>query len=159
MSTMYDALKKAEAERKKAAGPGSVLKDSKDGADMLKNNQVMILLIAVIIVSSIAFYRIKASIDQSKVMVPVQKTIVPQADMPAKSSTVQAAPMAEPQRAPGTYALDGIIEAGENSIAIINGKLIKLDGTIDDLVLKKISSKEADLLNTKDNSTVVLKIQ
>ena len=43
-------------------------------------------------------------------------------------------------------------------MAIINGKLLKPGETIDSLVLKKVSPDQAELLNTRDNTTVILKL-
>jgi hypothetical protein len=153
MSTMYDALRKAEAEHKKAAG----LKDKEPEGKAYTAAQgipdsakTAVLLLAVIIVFGIAFYRIKGLQASSK---PVA------AETAASNQVVVASSTTNPQqRAPGTYGLDGVINAGSNSMAIVNGKLLKVDGTIDSLVLKKISPKEVELLNTKDNSTVILRI-
>lgn len=154
MSTMYDALRKAEAEHKKAAGLGEKSPESGKptvNAEMPQNTKTMVLLVAVIAVFVILFFRIKGLMGEQKKSVAVT-AIKPQ-------TPGAAAEPVKPPRAPGTYDLDGVIDAGDHSMAIINGKLVSLEGTIDNLVLKKISPKEAELLNTKDNSTVVLKIK
>ena len=90
----------------------------------------------------------------------VHTAIVPPA--PAATSTPGVTAVKTPAsalRAPGTYGLDGVIDAGTNSMAIVNGKLLKIGDTIDTLTLEKISPKEVELFNSKDNSTVVLKIE
>ncbi len=159
MSTMYDALRKAEAERKKAAGL-DVKGPEKDNSVQVEglpgNIKSVALLVAVLVVFAVVFYQIKASLGGPKKTAVVQTAVntVSTAQVP-----VTAAAPVKPKRAPGTYGLDGVIDAGENSMAIVNGKLLKIGGTIDYLVLKKIYPKEVELLNTKNNSTVILKIE
>jgi hypothetical protein len=147
---MYDALRKAEAERKKAGG------NSASKAGVSDNIKAVLLLIAVIAVFTIAIYRFngaKTALNATKPVIAQAVAVVP---TPAKTAVVPA-PL-KPQRAPGTYGLDGIIDAGTDSMAVINGKLMKPEDSIDNLILKKISPKEVELLNTKDNSTVILKL-
>ncbi len=158
MSTMYDALRKAEAERKKAAGltETSSLNSNdsiynSDGGEKIK---VLLLLIAVIAVFGIGIYRFITSKTISSPKKPETAQVAAQASI----STVTTLAPLKAQRTPGTYGLDGIIDAGDDSLAIINGKLMKPEQTIDHLILKKISPKQVELLNTKDNSTVILKI-
>lgn len=159
MSTMYDALKKAEAENKKAAG---IQEKSPVGENFVaeggipENIKTAALAIAVLAVFAIVFFRIKGSWEAPR------KPAVMQTALQTVNSSQASGPTdasIKPKRAPGTYGLDGVIDAGDNSMAIINGKLLKVDETIDDLILKKISPKEVELLNTKNNSTVILKIE
>ena len=154
---MYDALRKAEAENKKAAGldvkgPGNT--NPEVFVDKPNNNMTIVLVIAVIAVFAIVFLRVKSLMGGPKPSTAIHTAMANTAQMPQ-------APVSAPVkvRAPGTYGLDGVIDAGDNSMAIINGKLLKVEGTIDALILKKITPKQVELLNTKDNSTVILNIQ
>ena len=151
---MYDALKKAEAERKKAEGIGNNTSENVSPIPTVvisENNKIIMLLIAVIVVFGITIYRINGFLSGTKNPTFTQKTNASQ--VPAAQVPAQAQVPLEP------YKLNGVIDAGENSMAIINGKFLKLEGTIDDLILKKISPKEVELLNSKDNSIVDLKIK
>lgn len=154
MSTLYDALKRAEAERKgdkgfssrKASVKKSASPTQDEGSDTIK---IIVLLVLVICVFGFVFYRIK-SLKQKSASAP--------ANVQQKAAEVATTLAPAKVRAPGTYELDGIVEAGEGSMAVVNGKLLQLEGSIDHLVLKKILPKQVELLNTKDDSIVVLKI-
>jgi hypothetical protein len=61
-------------------------------------------------------------------------------------------------RAPGTYGLDGVIYAGADSMAVINGKFLKTGAMIDHLVVKEIGQDSAVILNTKDDTVQTLKL-
>lgn len=148
MSTFYDALKKAEAEHKKTApGPTNiVVGQPASGGGMSDTAKTAILAIAVVCVFGIAIYRFVAA-----------KAATESQSAKAHAAAV-ATPAPKPQRPPGTYNLDGIVDAGDNSMAIINGKLLKAGESLDALILKKVSPDQAELLNTKDNSMVILKL-
>ena len=155
MSTMYDALRKAESERKKVSGVGEtkIIIPSGNKGDASENTKIAFLVIALIAVAAIGGYRFNSA--KMKMSKPVKtETKVTTAAAPAASTL---APV-KAERAPGTYGLDGVIDAGAGSMAIINGKLLKVDESIDQMVLKKISPKEVEMLNTKDSSTVILKL-
>ena len=152
MSTVYDALKKAEAERNKAAGVENKSPEgdtSFSGGGMPESTKIILLLVAVVLVFAFTLYRINGLLFANN---------KPAAVKTAASSPAAAAP-AVPQAALDPYVLGGVINAGENSMAIINGRLLKVDASIDDLVLKKISPKEVELLNSKTGNTVILKIK
>lgn len=154
MSTLYDALKKAEAENKKTAVHEEKIPQGGKALEvgqMQDNAKAIILLIAVIVVFIFAFWRIKGTLEGS------QKSAVQHMVSVTSLPKAESAPVKP--RMPGTYDLDGTVDAGENSMAIINGKLLKIEGTIDNLILKKIFPKEVELLNAKNNSTVILKIK
>jgi hypothetical protein len=51
-----------------------------------------------------------------------------------------------------------VFDAGLASMAVVNGRILKVDGQIDHLILKKISAKEVEMLNVNDNTTVILKL-
>jgi hypothetical protein len=159
---MYEALKKAEIERKRAAGLEVKSPQAGNPAvdeGMSDSTKTTILLIAIVIVFGIAIFRLfgdKITLMFKKPVVQAA-AVTPPAHVPVPVAA--AAPLANAQRLPGTYGLDGVIDAGANSMAIVNGKLLKVDDAIDDLILKKISPKEVELLNSKDNTTVTLKIQ
>jgi hypothetical protein len=153
MSTMYEALRKAEAERKKAAGVvenSSVSEGVPVSLDTSEGIKIAALIAAIVVVFAIAFFRFNAAKGR---MAP---------NRPAVAAVTEAAvvplALAKGVRAPGTYGLDGVIDAGANSMAIINGKLLKVDGQIEHMILKKISPKEVEMLNTQDNTTLILKI-
>ena len=165
MSTMYDALKKAEAERKKTAKAkldDSVAETKEPTNDSGGENiKILLLVIAIILFFGIAFFQFMAAKRGSSVKKPVVIQDVAQTSAGAQTAPPTPStllPPVKPQRAPGTYGLDGVVDAGSESMAIVNGKLLKVEGSIDHLILKKISLKEVELLNTKDNTTVVLKL-
>jgi hypothetical protein len=156
---MYDALRKAEEERKRSAGFVSeteveTVKSSRGGS-MSDKTKISILLIAVVCVFGVAFYRFNAAkVQDQKAKEDAKKKVA----LVAPAAVNRELNVVKPQRDPGTYGLDGIINSGEQSMAVVNGKLLKPEQSIDHLILKKISAKEVELLNTKDNSMVILKI-
>jgi hypothetical protein len=121
-------------------------RNSLAGSGMSESIKIVVLLIAVIAVFFLAYHRIKASMPVSQ-KAAVASVVV--ASVPVDAVVKPPVP---------TYSLTGVIDAGDNSIAIINGKLLKIDGTIDNLMLKKIFPKEVELLNIKDNQSVFLRI-
>lgn len=157
MSSLYDELRKAEAVRKKMpfrGNPSSVPGGSSEGS--FGKIKVAILVIAVIIVIAFAFYRIRSLMAGTNNPVTPAGVETPiTSPKPAGNATK---PVEQPSTPPAPYVLNGIIIDGANSFVIINGKILKRGGTIGDLVLKKFSSREAELENTKDNTTQVLKL-
>ncbi len=156
MSTMYEALRKAEAERKQAAGfmnSGTVKEDTgmAQNRGMSDNTKTILLLIAVICVFGIGIWRFNAA---KSAAAPKGLIVHPIA---AKPTQVLGPVSDKAVRAPGTYGVDGIIDAGMASMAVINGRLLKVEDKIDHLVVKVITAHSVELLNTKDNMTMTLK--
>jgi hypothetical protein len=157
MSTFYDALKKAEAEHKKvrASTKEEMSNEVFSMSGGVSKPTLVLLIIGIIATAGIGIYRF--NLAKSKSATVAKRNTIAATPVVAPAPAPALAPPKLP-RAPGTYGLDGIIDAGDNSMAIINGKLLKPEQSIDHLMLKKISAKEVELLNTKDNSTVILKL-
>ena len=124
---------------------------------MSDKTKTILLLVAVVVIFGTLAFRVYSAKMHEKALQQAMFKKVKASEKAAAKSDAAVVPV-KPQRAPGTYGLDGVIEAGDSSMAIVNGKLLKVEGTIDTLILKKISHKEVELLNTKDNSTVILKM-
>lgn len=158
MSTMYDALRKAEMERKRASG-GTVPAESGIAAHtgaMPDNIKIVLLLAAVAAVFGIALYRFMAVRDAFKPAKPAMRaanTLAPA----APAVPVPAAPQVK--YPPGTYTLEGVVDAGPVSMAIINGKLLKMNDVIDDLIVRKVSAREVELSDAGGSRKVILKLQ
>ncbi len=162
MSTVYDALRRAELERKKIAVNGDPAIGSVENKNngLPENVKVILLLLAVTFVFGVVVYRInsaRAAFSSKSASVKVA-TAQPAVVAPNKVAVSAGSVSAKPVRAPGTYGLDGVINAGAASMAIVNGRLLRVDENIDHLILKKISPNAVEMLNTRDNSLVVLKL-
>ncbi|MBF0483402.1 MAG: hypothetical protein HQL25_01735 [Candidatus Omnitrophica bacterium] len=158
MSTMYEALKKAETDRKKENKPS--IKTQAAPESSLRN---LAVALAVIFIGLVGWniYRYQTSAKAKKAALVKAEAI--------KHSTETAQPLAAIKPAantipaikylPGTYTLDGIIDAGTASMAVINGNVLKIEDKIEHFIVKKISSQEVELLNTNDNSPLILQLQ
>lgn len=155
MSTLYDALKKASSDREKQKmqnqeeKKGNDMHTDENNAHHTENMKVVILLIAVVAVFGIAFFRFALANKwinfSKKPAVSVAKVVSP--------AVVQEPIKKDP------YVLNGVIDDGENSIAIINGKLLKLSDKIEGWQVKSISTREVSLFNSLDEQSMVLKIK
>ncbi|MEI6437992.1 MAG: hypothetical protein WCO69_04490 [Candidatus Omnitrophota bacterium] len=160
MSTMYEALKKAEAERKGTVG--SPAKPS--GSDEQMKNMVVILALVFVAVVGWNIYRYQSAASAKKAasakaaetrraeeaMARAQAVTTPAA-APAVASNVK-----HPE---GTYGVDGIIAAGAASMAVINGKVLSVGGKIGPLTVQAISAKSVDVLDSRDNAVHAMKVE
>ncbi len=146
MSTFYDALKKATNS-----------KQVQTQVNIKKNIPNIIAIILIIIVFLIVFNLVKAR--QEKKMVDEKKNNSAAARLSlSKTTNVSSAPVAVKKTYKG-YELEGVICNEDTCIAVINGKLHRLEGAIDNFIVSKISERSADLLNPKDNSTMHLELK
>ena len=161
MSTMYDALKKAEAGRKSEHIPSS----GQGSAPSSVTGSVVVIL-AVILAGILGWNFTKAraaSANQQALAAQKAVTLRNKAEKPkaavAGPAGAHAAKPAADRYPPGTYTLEGVIDSGVDSIAVINGKLLKVGETIDDLAVRKVSAREVELFKAGDNSRMLLELR
>ena len=155
---MYDALRRAEGERKRAMHGRKENSSAGSKGAMSAKNKIVLLLVAAVVVLGAAVYRFNTTKTSSGKVSPVAMQTVPVA-APAAPVTAATTMTKKRQRAPGTYQLDGIINGGGRSMAVINGRILIIEQSLDHLILTKISPQQVELLNTNDQSTVILKLK
>jgi hypothetical protein len=150
MSTLYEALRKAESEHSKKGVFAPQVQEKPSSAPR-------ILVIAVITIAAfwacLGAYRFWATSQQNAKRAAAEKQAAQKASPPAAA----VAPAVK-VRAPGTYGLDGVIYAGPDSMAVINGKYLKTGEKIGHLVVKNILPDSVEVLNTNDNTVQTLQL-
>jgi hypothetical protein len=153
MSSLYEALRKAELEQNKKGVFTPQVQDKSSNA--VPRILVIAVLVVLVLGAILGAYRLwTESQHQAAQRVAAQR----QAEEKKAALAVvvaQPAAVAAPAikvRAPGTYGLDGVIYAGRDSLAVINGKYLKTGEKIDHLVVQKIRQDSVEVLNTNDNS-------
>lgn len=144
MSTLYEALRKAEKKNNHAL-PKKNNKDSK---------LLLVIVLAVIFagVVSLQAVRIK-NIRNREAGKKNNKKLAS-----AKASNRQRqVPVFEKKKYNG-YVLEGIIYNEGAPMAVINGKILRKNGKIDDLTVTNITPNKVELLNSKNNSTITLSL-
>ena len=145
MSTLYNALRKAEERNDKEQHNGNSITPPRQN----KNSIVLVLVLLFIFVGVvyIQIARMKKIEKARKAAAEKKKAAIMQ-------------PVALPpvkMRQPGEYVLEGVIYSDSPSV-IINGKLLKVGGKIDNLTVKSIMPKSVDLIKDQDKSVVTLKM-
>lgn len=145
MSTFYEALKKAES-----SNPGkSPIKIKKDIP------LVFVIILAVFVF--MAIFNISRARHVKKVA-EKKKKATGRISL-SKAPTTKPAPVIIKKEYHG-YELEGIICKQDFCVAVINGKILKKEEKIDNMVVKKITPPQTvDLLNLENNITLTLKIQ
>ena len=158
MSTMYDALKKAESARRPEARLVA-------GARGLKGSPglIAVLVLGVVFLGILGwdlFRRQAASEDRKAALARLQaaKDASAAAQGPALPLAAETVAVAV-RYPPGTYILEGIVNAGAGSMAVINGRLLKINEGIDALVVRKVSAREVELSDAGGGRQVILKLQ
>jgi hypothetical protein len=151
MSTLYEALRKAESEHSKKGVFTPQVQEKPSSA-------LRILVIAVVAV--LAFW---ACLGGYRMWTAQRNAAQRQAEEKKAALAVvpQPAAVAAPAikvRAPGTYGLDGIIYSGADSLAVINGKYRKTGEKIDHLLVQRIMPDSVEVLNTNDNTVQTLQL-
>ncbi len=154
MSSIHEALKKAATDREKTVVQNKMengtinMGETENNVKNIENMKVLFLLIAVIVVFSVGIVRVALAnkwISFSKKPVIVTRVTKP--------------PIPDEKIIKEPYVLNGVIEDGANSMAIINGKVLKLNDKIDSWQVKNISTREVSLANSLDEQNMVLKIK
>jgi len=141
MSTFYDVLKKAEN-----LNPGKPAPKTK------KDIPLVFVVILVIVVFVVVFNISK--VNHAKKIAAGKKNTAGQLSS-VKTAATKPAPAPVKKIYKG-YELEGIICNETNCIAVINGKILKPESTIDDFTVTNISSGSVELRSTKDNSVTTL---
>ena len=157
MSTLYDALKKAENKKGANISMGKVKPQEKFNAgDNRKNIQIIFAVVLCVIVAFIVF---KISAARHIALEQAKKKAAAKASMATNHLTPeQEAAMLE-RKKPGAYYVEGIIYNEENPLAVVNGRITKEHDTVGDYVVSKINQDSVELLNSKDNSIKVLEVK
>jgi len=149
MSTLYDALKKAEIKNAKEQQQRPAVVRSQSDDDVRKKKQVLLVLVLVFIFVSVVYFRVaqaKKEARSKKIALEKRKTALKPVVVPVTRI-----------RQPGEYVLEGVIYS-DDPAAVINGKLLRSEEKIDNLVVKSISPNSVELLKTEDNSIITLKM-
>jgi hypothetical protein len=145
MSTLYEALRKAELEQNKKGVFAPQIQEKSS------SSFPQILVIALVTVAAfwvcLGAYRYWTEAQLNAKRAAAQKLAAQKATQPV----AMVGPAAK-VRAPGTYGLDGVIYAGADSLAVINGKYRKVGEKIGPLVVQKITQDSVEVLNTNDNT-------
>ncbi len=143
MSTLYNALKKAE-ERSEKEKP---VVNNRPLPQQNKNSIILVLFLLFVFVAVVYIQIVRVKKEKARMLA-------------AKKKTVALQPVVNPVkiRKPGEYVLEGVIY-GNNPTAVINGKVLKAGDKIDKFVVQEITAQSVQLLKTDDNSIVTLKMQ
>lgn len=143
MSTLYDALKKAE--------------NKNDSQPPRKNNKSALFLVLLAIGFLAISFTIKV-IKTKKLQNKESKKKEAKKPVLAKgATTTKGAPIIEKKTYVG-YVLEGIIYNEEASLVVINGKILRKNEKIDNLVVTNITPNKVELLNLKDNTILSLNL-
>jgi hypothetical protein len=152
MSTLYEALRKAELEQHKKSVFAPQIQEK--SASSVPRVIVIALVTVAAFWACLGAYRLWLDFRNNAVKQEQAKKV---AAMKAALPAAGTASMGR-VRAPGTYGLDGVIYAGEDSMAVINGKYLKTGEMIDYLVVKAITPDSAEVLNTKDDKVQTFRL-
>jgi len=148
MSTLYDALKKAEDKLKET--PLTQTSQPQINPPNFKVILIMVLLVLFILAVGRAVMISRASKAVAKKETP--SGFFAKTTAPATQGTPQ------PIREPGEAYLEGIIYNAESSIAIINGKLVKEGEQADDFKVTKITQDTVEVQNVKTGASKSLSL-
>jgi len=147
MSTLYNALKKAEERNEKEqrnVNNGPVPQYNKTN----KNSVILVLFLLFVFVAVLYIQIVRAKNEKARIAAAKKK------------KTIALQPVVSPVkiRQPGEYVLEGVIYSSDPT-AVINGKVLKAGEKIDNFVVQEITAQSVQLLKTDDNSSVTLKMQ
>ncbi len=153
MSIIYEALKKVEKnqglrENKKNTDEKEIFK-SKTSKNRFFSGKIIIFIFVGILVCLGLILNLTGRKDNLEMM--ANKTT-------EKIEIVSQQVEQYPEIVPGVYALEGVVQDGENSFVVVNGKILKMFDKIDDFTVNRISGNEVELLNLKDNSKLILSL-
>jgi len=150
MSIIYDALKKIENKNKVEN------KDRQQTAPSKKKNKnifILMLLITVfcVLLIDLTYRQLKKSyaLKQKK----IQEALALQAQ---KLQNKPKAAEGIEKKLPENLNLEGIIYEEKEPLAVINGRILKVKDKIEDLEIVNITPNSVELINTRDNSKVLL---
>jgi hypothetical protein len=135
MSTLYEALKKAEK-----AQP------AKKAHVKAKHDVPAVVAIPLIFLTAFVVFKMTLG---KKASHPVKQSGSAFAAIAARSTPLTAAPV---KKTYSGYELEGISCSGDLFMAAINGKLLKVGDKIDNWAVAKIDPTSVELNNAKDNS-------
>ncbi|MGE5308361.1 MAG: hypothetical protein ACM3OC_04695 [Deltaproteobacteria bacterium] len=158
MSTLYDALRKAEKTHQVKAG--------KPQQDIPMIVVIPLCIALVFGIFKFAEFR-QAAQKRQKNTASAKASTAGQAAAGAKSSAAKASAAgssaasvpAPVKKIYVGYELEGVSCNGDFCVAIINGKLLKADETIDTMVVSKIMPGAVELTNPKDNTTRTIQLK
>lgn len=145
MSVIYEALKKIEQ------------KNNKDKTPSSKNNFVIIVVIGLFSLGiSSAYFTLKPSTKQTKAPVVIENEGI---YFPKKRSKIKKVfslqkGLSKSKKSHGQFLLHGLIYDEEESIALINGKKVKMGEAIEGARLLNISRNGVEL-ETKDGKVYI----
>ena len=158
MSTLYEALKKAE----KTQHVQNVLLAQDTQQTKAPGKPKRAIPVVVVALFALFFiFSVMRAVSVGKAASSTKK----KPDSAASVNKHAAMASNVPQQAVAvkkTYTgheLEGVICNGDSCVTVINGKLLKLQDTIDSLILTKISPGSVELSNPKDDSATILELK
>lgn len=152
MSTLYDALKKAEkTQQTQHIEQVKALGKTRRGIPA-----VVVVLLALLLIFGVSK---AAAIRKSALSIKKNANSATSIKTQAANPSNTQQPVAIVKKTYTGYELEGIICNGDSCVAVINGKLLKLQDTISNLIVTKISPQSVELRNSKDDSTKILELK